>query len=121
MQPSQTYQIIFNDLTIGTVSAEQQDIEKDLDINATKVSGKFKREDGTGISDANLYFCEQGTDKRVYAWASNWMDCEGEFSVYLAPGTYDVKYQEQMGSEKTVFTDLQVEESDIEQDIVYFE
>lgn len=121
LQPSQTYQIIFNDLTIGTVSAEQQDIEKDLDINATKVSGKFKREDGTGISDANLYFCEQGTDKRVYAWASNWMDCEGEFSVYLAPGTYDVKYQEQMDSEKTVFTDLQVGESDIEQDIVYFE
>lgn len=117
VKPSCSYKIMFNGEEIDTFTSGNTDMTKNLTINVVKVSGKFKNADGDAIPEANIYFCKQGTDSEINAFTEPYYEWEeenaGNYSLYLSPGTYDVKYENEI-----VFTNLQVGEQDMEQDIV---
>lgn len=86
LESGKTYTIKYDgDITLAdNVAAGEQDIEQDLILNATKVSGIVTYD---SQADTDMYSVEV-CDENFMRVASLTPDMEGGFSIYLPKGTY---------------------------------
>lgn len=89
---SATYDIYYNNTLLDTITVTSDDVTgKDLTINMTSVSGTVSNPSGEEIANLNLAFYKKGSESSN---ANTFTDYNGNYSVYLTPGTYDIKYND---------------------------
>lgn len=89
VKPSNTYEVYLNQLLLDTVTIEKEDVlDKAFTINLTNLSGEVTTKSGKKLSNINLFFREKESEAEINA-VTDWNGC---YSLYLEPGTYEVKY-----------------------------
>lgn len=109
VKPSAIYEIYFNQLLLDTITVEREDVlDKALTTDLTNLSGKVTTKNGDKLPNISLFFHEKDSDSEI----STVTDWDGCYSLYLAPGTYEVKHNGMV-----IQKNLTVESEDLVTDI----